>query len=754
MAWCRHWHTQALTGAGDPSQGQGDRQVRPRRPGDARRHLHRQPGGRREVLQRRHRAVPELRAHRRGVPGDRRVRARPSAQAAGGAGGGLAALPPCSMRRSSGSAGGASGWSSRSRAPALIRFSRGVTLEPELARDFAAKHGLAIGTSFEEVLADPAIQAVALATPHTRHRAQVEAAAAAGKHVYCEKPFALSRADAQAMLDACARAGVTIAVGHHFRLMPSMKALRREVASGGLGTIMHVEGNYSHDWLKDLPADSWRGGAGGIARRRHDRHGHPPARLLPRPGRADAADQRAVDPPRAGAADRRHHRGADRVRERRDRHARHHAQDAVRVAARGLRRARLGGERERDAARRLPRRRRAGGDGFHAGQSPRRERRGVRGRRARAATNSRSMRPASCRPSRRSTRSSARSRPTAPGRRCDGRPSVCPAEPKGRRYSPFPTSLWFIVLFTRQCVPSPGSSVRRGRLRSTFIPISGVRHAVEGVDDGLLLLMIERVGLAAHHILEDQRLRLGDESKIRPIGQGSCRTALIGLRPGNLDACRFSRERIGVARPRLRHHAIVVDGNIRPVRRGEIGLEAFGQIFVALIRMPRLPWGPAAEDIGALVHRRQYRRPGQIQIGRRRIGSIVGVGRARIIDGLGRELVQLVLRRDRYPIRDGVDLVHRGPDAKLVERRLIENSRLWNSGLLLKRQHCRSCAAARNPVQGTGIDAEGGEFRLGLLRHRVVGGCSSGLRQSQSHCHHQTGQHSPPHRTCHDVASP
>jgi predicted dehydrogenase len=140
----------------------------------------------------------------------------------------------------------------------LIRFTRGVTLEPELARAFAAKCGLAVGTSFADVLADPAIEAVVLATPHTRHRAQVEAAAAAGKHVYCEKPFALSRADAQAMLDACARAGVTIAVGHHFRLMPSMKALRREVAAGALGAVMHVEGNYSHDWLKDLPADSWR----------------------------------------------------------------------------------------------------------------------------------------------------------------------------------------------------------------------------------------------------------------------------------------------------------------------------------------------------------------------------------------------------------------------------------------------------------------------------------------------------------------
>ena len=140
----------------------------------------------------------------------------------------------------------------------LIRFARGVTLEPELARDFAAEHGFAIGTSFDEVLADRTIEAVVLATPHTRHRAQVEAAAAAGKHVYCEKPFALAKADARAMLEACARAGVTIAVGHHFRLMPSMKALHAEVASGAFGTIMHAEGNYSHDWLAATPPEGWR----------------------------------------------------------------------------------------------------------------------------------------------------------------------------------------------------------------------------------------------------------------------------------------------------------------------------------------------------------------------------------------------------------------------------------------------------------------------------------------------------------------
>jgi predicted dehydrogenase len=139
-----------------------------------------------------------------------------------------------------------------------IRFTRGVTLEPDEAREFAAANGLALGTSFEDVLADPTVAAVVLATPHTRHRAQVEAAAAAGKHIYCEKPFALAKADAQAMLEACAGAGVTIGVGHHFRLMPSMKALRAEIASGALGTIMHAEGNYSHDWLAAQPTDSWR----------------------------------------------------------------------------------------------------------------------------------------------------------------------------------------------------------------------------------------------------------------------------------------------------------------------------------------------------------------------------------------------------------------------------------------------------------------------------------------------------------------
>jgi predicted dehydrogenase len=140
---------------------------------------------------------------------------------------------------------------------APLRFTRGVTLEPDAVKDFVAEHNITL-SSFDEVLADRDVKAVILATPHTAHPAQVIAAARASKHIYCEKPFALSKADAVAALDAVKRAGVTIAVGHHFRLMPSMRALAELKAQGAFGTVMHMEGNYSHDWLASYPADSWR----------------------------------------------------------------------------------------------------------------------------------------------------------------------------------------------------------------------------------------------------------------------------------------------------------------------------------------------------------------------------------------------------------------------------------------------------------------------------------------------------------------
>jgi predicted dehydrogenase len=122
-------------------------------------------------------------------------------------------------------------------------------IEPDLARasDFCAARGIALAGDFDAVLDDGAIDAVLLATPHSLHKAEVIAAAAARKQVFCEKPLALRRRDAREMFEACRRANVLLAVGHNRRFWPSMRALREMPASGELGQILHVEGHNSNE---------------------------------------------------------------------------------------------------------------------------------------------------------------------------------------------------------------------------------------------------------------------------------------------------------------------------------------------------------------------------------------------------------------------------------------------------------------------------------------------------------------------------
>lgn len=126
------------------------------------------------------------------------------------------------------------------------------------AAEFAAQHGLAFHTDWTSLLADPAIQAVILCTPHTQHAAQIQQAAAAGKHVFCEKPLCLTAADARDAIAACNHAGVTLGVGHERRFEPPMEELRRLLQSGALGTPLQIEANFSQDKFLALPAENWR----------------------------------------------------------------------------------------------------------------------------------------------------------------------------------------------------------------------------------------------------------------------------------------------------------------------------------------------------------------------------------------------------------------------------------------------------------------------------------------------------------------
>jgi predicted dehydrogenase len=127
----------------------------------------------------------------------------------------------------------------------LVRFTAGVTRTVETARGFACSQGFEIGSDYEAVLRDPSVDAVVLATPHTQHAAQVEAAAAAGKHVFVEKPFALDLGSAERALAAAERAGIVLAFGHNRRFLPATTQIKSLIDAGDLGTILHAEGNFS-----------------------------------------------------------------------------------------------------------------------------------------------------------------------------------------------------------------------------------------------------------------------------------------------------------------------------------------------------------------------------------------------------------------------------------------------------------------------------------------------------------------------------
>ena len=151
-----------------------------------------------------------------------------------------------------------------------LRFIRGVSKEPELAADFARKHGFELSTEFEEAVADPRVEAVFLATPHSLHVRQIRAVAAAGKPVWSEKPLALTRAEAERAIAACQKAGVPFALGNNKRCFASMRELKRVVAEGVIGEVLHVEGHFTNEhstrvmggW-RDDPSESPGGGMTG-----------------------------------------------------------------------------------------------------------------------------------------------------------------------------------------------------------------------------------------------------------------------------------------------------------------------------------------------------------------------------------------------------------------------------------------------------------------------------------------------------------
>jgi predicted dehydrogenase len=136
-----------------------------------------------------------------------------------------------------------------------VRFVHGVSKEPET--EFAARHRFRLSTELGIALADHEVEAVFLATPHSLHVSQALAVAQAGKHLWCEKPLALRRREAECIVEECRRAGVVLATGLNKRWFASMRELERIVRSGTIGEILHLEGHYCNEHSTRV-AGGWR----------------------------------------------------------------------------------------------------------------------------------------------------------------------------------------------------------------------------------------------------------------------------------------------------------------------------------------------------------------------------------------------------------------------------------------------------------------------------------------------------------------
>ncbi len=156
------------------------------------------------------------------------------------------------------------GWWGRELAAAAGRTAgvlvpvAGYSPDPAEAQAFAAQFGARAAERYDALLADAIIDAVVLATPHSLHADQIEAAAQAGKHVFVEKPLTVSGAETRRAIAACTEAGVVLAVGHNRRLLSQVDLLKRLLDDGIAGRIGLVEANYSTPEALRLPPGHWR----------------------------------------------------------------------------------------------------------------------------------------------------------------------------------------------------------------------------------------------------------------------------------------------------------------------------------------------------------------------------------------------------------------------------------------------------------------------------------------------------------------
>ncbi len=148
-------------------------------------------------------------------------------------------------------------------AEALRRLGRPIAgilaSTPEKSRRAAESLGLPRGYAhLEELLADPAVGAVHIASPNRFHFEQARRCLETGKHVICEKPLAMNAAESAALVKRAEQTGPVAAVCYNVRFYPLCLEIKERIAAGELGTIHHITGSYVQDWLLYETDFNWR----------------------------------------------------------------------------------------------------------------------------------------------------------------------------------------------------------------------------------------------------------------------------------------------------------------------------------------------------------------------------------------------------------------------------------------------------------------------------------------------------------------
>ena len=145
-----------------------------------------------------------------------------------------------------------------------LKIAACYTRSEDKRKTFAAKYGCTAAPDYQAILQDRSIEAIVNTTPNDAHLETTRAAAAAGKHVFLDKPIANTVSEGRAITEACRKAGVVLALGYQRRRESHFRWIRERIDAGAFGKLVNAEANISRDRLGKIDLNSWRYTAAGM----------------------------------------------------------------------------------------------------------------------------------------------------------------------------------------------------------------------------------------------------------------------------------------------------------------------------------------------------------------------------------------------------------------------------------------------------------------------------------------------------------